>query len=208
MLASLALLAVLSAPFPDTLSHAPAAADPSAAAAFEAARWTGLPSATTSDPADPADPGPADQIVEYSDGYGTRLKIHRWASYLTVPLFVGQYVVGQKLIDGDGSSGLRSLHGALAGGVAGLFVVNTVTGGWNAIEAWKDPEDRTRRTLHTVLMLLADAGFVATGALANENEHAGPGERADNSSHRAMAIASMGTALVGYSIMLPIFRRD
>ncbi|MGD2069609.1 MAG: hypothetical protein PVI57_13115 [Gemmatimonadota bacterium] len=147
----------------------------------------------------------APQLIEYSDGYFTRLTIHRWASYLTLPLFVGQYVVGQKLIDGEGSGSLRSAHGALAAGIGGLFVVNTITGGLNAIEGWKDPADRNRRTLHSVLMLLADAGFVATGALANESEEGGSG---NNNTHRNVALASMGTALLGYAIMLPIFGRD
>ena len=155
--------------------------------------------------------GDEPQLVEYSDAYFTRLTIHRWASYLTVPLFVGQYVVGQKLINGDGSENLRGIHGALAGSVAGLFAINTLTGGWNAIEARKDPEGKNRRTLHTVLMLLADAGFVATGALAEENEDdeggfdRGP---ANNNTHRNVALASMGTALVSYAIMLPLFGRN
>ena len=155
--------------------------------------------------------GDEPQLVEYSDAYFTRLTIHRWASYLTVPLFVGQYVVGQKLINGDGSENLRGIHGALAGSVAGLFAINTLTGGWNAIEARKDPEGKNRRTLHTVLMLLADAGFVATGALAEENEddeggfNRGP---ANNNTHRNVALASMGTALVSYAIMLPLFGRN
>lgn len=146
------------------------------------------------------------QLVEYSDAYFTRLTIHRWASFLTVPLFAGQYIVGQKLYDGDGSDNLRGIHGVLAGSVAGLFAVNTITGGWNAIEGWKDPEGRTRRTIHTVLMLIADAGFVATGALAQESDEGG--ESGGNRTHRNVALASMGTALVSYAIMLPIFGRS
>lgn len=146
------------------------------------------------------------QLIEYSDAYFTRLTIHRWASYLTLPLFVSQYVVGQKLMNG-GSDNLRNVHGALASGVGALFVVNTITGGWNAIEARKDPEGKNRRTLHTVLMLLADAGFVATGMMANEREGEGAQYGAytvNNNNHRNMALASMGTALIGYAIMLPL----
>jgi hypothetical protein len=148
------------------------------------------------------------QLIEYSDAYFTRLTIHKWASWLTLPLFVAQYTVGQKLIDGNGSDGLRSVHGVLAGGVAGLFVVNTVTGGLNAIEAWHDPDGRNRRILHTVLMLVADAGFVATAATAQERENEGGVVRGgSNNTHRAVALASMGTALVGVAVMLPIFGR-
>ncbi len=156
----------------------------------------------------PADDDPAPQLVEYSDAYFTRLTIHRWASYLTLPLFAGQYVVGQKLQNGDGS--LRGVHGVLAASVAGLFAVNTITGGLNLIEARKDPEGRNRRTLHSVLMLLADAGFVATGMTAkeSENEHGGYQGPVTNKNHRNIAIASMGTALLSYAIMLPIFGRN
>jgi hypothetical protein len=148
----------------------------------------------------------APQLVEYSDAYFTRLTIHRWASYLTVPLFASQYIVGQKLMNGDRS--LRGVHGVLAASVAGLFAVNTITGGLNLIEGRKDPEGRTRRTLHSVLMLLADAGFVATGATAGESEdgyYRGPN---NINRHRNIALLSMGTALVSYAIMLPIFGRD
>ncbi|MCG6955703.1 MAG: hypothetical protein LJF04_06900 [Gemmatimonadetes bacterium] len=152
--------------------------------------------------------GSTPQLVEYSDAYFTRLTIHKWASWLTLPLFAGQYVVGQKLINGEGSDRLRGVHGVLAGGIAGLFVVNTVTGGLNAIEARKDPEGKNRRTLHTVLMLLADAGFVITGATAQERENeGGRASTANNTTHRNVALASMGTALVGVAIMLPIFGR-
>lgn len=157
-------------------------------------------------PSTSADPDPEPQLVEYSDAYFTRLTIHRWASYLTLPLFVSEYVVGQKLINGTGDN-LKGVHGALASGIGGLFVVNTITGGLNAIEARKDPAEKNRRTLHTVLMLLSDAGFVATGMLANEREGEGSQYGAytvNNKNHRNMAIASMATALIGYSIMLPL----
>jgi len=154
------------------------------------------------------DGDPEPQLVEYSDAYFTRLTIHRWASYLTLPLFASEYVVGQKLMNGEGN--LRGVHGVLAGSIAALFAVNTVTGGLNLIEARKDPEGRTRRTIHSALMLLADAGFVATGMTAKEREnengfYSGP---VTNHNHRNIAIASMSTALLSYAIMLPIFGRN
>jgi hypothetical protein len=154
----------------------------------------------------PPSPDPEPQLIDYSDAYFTRLTIHKWASYLMLPLFAGEYVVGQKLINGQGSDQLRGIHGALAGSIAGLFAVNTVTGGLNTIEAWKDPEGRTRRTLHSALMLLADAGFVLTASMAHGREReSGQLVAPNNTSHRNMAIASMATAVIGYSIMLPIF---
>jgi len=155
------------------------------------------------------DDDPEPQIIEYSDGYFTRLTIHKYASYLMLPLFISDFIVGQKLINGNGSNNLRGVHGALGAGIGVLFAVNTVTGGLNTIEAWHDPYGRTRRTLHSALMFLADIGFVATAALANERENEGGGfSNVSNSTHKTVALASMGTALLGYSIMLPIFGSD
>jgi hypothetical protein len=146
--------------------------------------------------------------IEYSDGYRTRLKIHKYASFATLPLFVAQFAVGQKLYDGNGSDGLRSAHGALVGGTALLFGVNTVTGVWNLREGRKDPNHRTKRVLHGLLMLAADGGFVATGLLAPEGEHElrdgfeRPGGGHSRSTHRALALGSMGVATVSYLMML------
>jgi len=94
----------------------------------------------------------------------------------------------------------RSLHGAVAGGMAGLFAVNTVTGVWNLIEGRHDPNNGKRRWVHGLLMLAADAGFVATGVLApGEEDRVNLGNR---SLHRNVAIASMGVATAGYLVML------
>lgn len=151
---------------------------------------------------------------EYSDAYAVRLKIHKIASFVTLPLFVLQYISGEQKIEhggseivygddeGEGGGGLAQWHGVLAGSIAGLFAVNTVTGGWNLLEARKDPENRTWRTIHGVLMLVADAGFVATGISASEAEDR------DAGIHRTLAISSMGVALASYVMMLPPFRRD
>ncbi len=145
-------------------------------------------------------PRPRPQAFEYSDGYRTRLKIHKYASYATLPLFAAQYAVGQKLYDGNASDGTRSAHGALAAGTATLFAVNTVTGVWNLREGRRDPNHRTKRMVHGMLMLAADAGFVATGMLAPESEF---GESSGNrSAHRTVALTSMGVATVAYLMML------
>jgi hypothetical protein len=136
---------------------------------------------------------------EYSDGYRLRAKIHRYASYAMLPLFVTQFAVGQKLYNGNGSDATRSLHGALATGTGVLFGVNSVTGVWNLYEGRQDPNHRTRRIVHGVLMLVADAGFVATGATAPDDEGEGGVSR---STHRTIALTSMGVATVGYLVML------
>lgn len=147
-----------------------------------------------------APPTPRPMAFEYSDGYRTRLKIHKYASFATLPLFVAQFAVGQKLYDGNASDGTRSAHTALAVSTAALFGVNSVTGVWNLYEGRKDPNKSTKRKIHGILMLVADAGFVATGALApDDDEGEGGGDR---STHRTVALASMGVATVAYLIML------
>jgi len=120
-----------------------------------------------------------------------------------VPLFVASFASGSRLFDGkeNAPGWARAIHGPAAGGVATLFAVNTVTGGLNLWEARKDPEDRTRRTIHGLLMLAADAGFAATGFLAGDAEES----RSRREAHRAVALSSMGVSLVSYGIMLPWF---
>lgn len=145
-------------------------------------------------------------VVEYSDWYERRLTIHKWASYATLPLFAFQYVAGKQLYDKstDAPAWAKTGHGAAATGIAVLFTVNTVTGVWNLWDARKDPEGRKSRTAHAVLMLAADAGFTATGILAEKAERSADNRRL----HRNIAISSMAVATVSYLMMLPPFRRD
>lgn len=134
--------------------------------------------------------------VEYSDAYATRLTIHRVASYAMLPLFGAEYILGQKLLDNSTSS-TGNQHSLVAGAVATLFGVNTITGAWNWWEARNDENGRTRRTVHTVLMLAADAGFAATGMLANSAS----GSHDKALTHRNVALGSMGVATIGTAIM-------
>lgn len=168
--------------------EAAAAAEPSLAASASAAVALGFQTA----------PAPRPMAFEYSDGYRTRLKVHKYASFATLPLFVAQFAVGQKLYDGNASDSTRSAHTALAVSTGALFGVNSVTGVWNLYEGRKDPNKSTKRKVHGILMLVADAGFVATGALAPNDDDGG----GDRSTHRTVALASMGVATVAYLIML------
>ena len=150
------------------------------------------------------------RAIEYSDWYGRRLTIHRWGSYAMIPLFVAQYALGDKLTKARdrgerASSSTRNLHSIAAGGVAALFGINTITGAWNMWDARHDPNGRTLRTIHGITMLVADAGFVATGALAedageDEGNEGGEDERGSNT-HRNVAVASMGVSVLGTVIM-------
>ena len=144
-------------------------------------------------------PAPVPAPTEYSEGYKTRLKIHRVASFATLPLFATELWLGQSIYDHpDGTK--KDAHVAVGISIATLFAVNTVTGVWNLWESRKDPNGRGRRIAHSVLMLAADAGFTATAAMAPESEH---GEVSDDrAAHRAMAITSIAIGTAGYLLML------
>jgi hypothetical protein len=139
------------------------------------------------------------RAVEYSDAYRLRAKIHRVASFATLPLFATEGVVGQSLYN-DPTGGKKSAHLAVATGIGALFAVNTVTGVWNLVEGGKDPNAGKKRWVHGLLMLGADAGFLATAMTAPESEHGLlEGSRA---THRAIAFTSIGAASASYLIML------
>jgi hypothetical protein len=193
-------------PTADVQPNAPApgeapAAPASLLASAEAATLAAEPLAAAQ-----AAPAPRAMAFEYSDGYMTRLKIHKYASYATLPIFVAQTIIGQKLYNGDTSDSMRSAHNALVAGTAVLFGVNTVTGVWNLGEGMKDPNHKTKRMVHGFLMLAADAGFVATGLMAPHTHHNENGFEtvggSSPSTHRAVALTSMGLATVSYLMML------
>jgi hypothetical protein len=138
------------------------------------------------------------RAVEYSDAYGTRLTIHRWASWAELPLFAASYAMGNRLTSGRAQPGwVRPTHVAAAAGVGTLFAVNTVTGVWNLWDARRDPHGRTRRWLHAALMLGADAGFAYTGTIADDARTTVRGQRR----HRGAALAAMATAGAGTALM-------
>jgi hypothetical protein len=155
------------------------------------------------------DPGPNPQrpvAFEYSEAYHVRNKIHHIASFATLPLFITEAYVGQKMFNDPAqiTSGMRHLHGNIATGIGILFGVNSVTGVWNMIEGRKDPNGLMLRTTHGVLMLVADAGFLAT-ALTHPNSRTAEGIAIydpKKNQHMALAYASVSTAMVGYLIML------
>lgn len=142
------------------------------------------------------------KAMSYSNAYYIRLKIHKYASFATLPLFIAEFAVGQKLYHGTTSDSLRSAHSGLAAGIAVLFGANSVTGVWNLWEARKDPNGRGKRMFHGILMLAADGGFVATGALAPHRANRGLSTSGGASTHRAVALSSMGVAAVSYLYML------
>ncbi len=138
------------------------------------------------------------QAVEYSDAYYTRLTIHRYGSYAILPLSAVQYYLGNKLIDGTSDPNTRSWHKATAYAIGGVFVSNTITGVWNAIESRHEKEGRGRRLLHGGLMLAADAGFAYTGLkLSQDASNLGD----DAKQHHNAALVSVGLATTGTLLM-------
>jgi hypothetical protein len=140
--------------------------------------------------------------VEHSDAYQTRAKIHKYASYATLPLFAAEVALGQSL---DGSNDAKKgAHAVVGAGIVGLFGVNTVTGAWNLFgEGRRDTEGRTYRLVHGLLMMAADVGFLATTASAPSTGHNGALTfQADKTTHRNLAIASVSVGTVGYLMML------
>jgi len=153
---------------------------------------------------------PQQKLFEYSDQYSAQHTLHRIASYATLPLFAIEVVAGQALLSNrERPPGwAKAVHGPAAGALAGLFIMNTVTGGLNIIEAMPDPEGRGRRILHGLLMIAADAGFVATGITAAKAGRYVENTNRVKTTHRTIALSSMGVATIGYLIMLPQLRRD
>ena len=144
--------------------------------------------------------------IEHSDAYLMRKKIHKYASFATLPLFAAEYALGQSLYNNSANVGTkRAAHGIVGAGIVGLFAVNTVTGAWNMFgEDRQDPKGRTLRLVHGLLMMAADVGFLAT---TRSGPNSGSQRRAltfetDKVTHRNMAIASISIGTVGYLLML------
>ena len=140
--------------------------------------------------------------IEHSDAYLKRAKIHRFASYATLPLFTAELALGASIYNGvEHGDWRKGAHGVVATAIVGLFGVNTVTGAWNLFgESWND-QGRGLRLLHGLLMMAADAGFVAT-AMSTPSEHRGFTFQTDRATHRNLAIASVGLGTTGYLVML------
>jgi hypothetical protein len=152
---------------------------------------------------------PRRKALQLSDAYGTRLAIHKWASYATLPLFAAQAVVGERLYRDQQNGLARShsmvvTHDAVAVGLGALFAVNTVTGGLNWWETRHDGTGRAWRTAHALLMLAADGGFAATASMGSSARYA----QADRDRHKTWAIGSASVALASYLMMLSPIRRD
>ncbi|HEX5972817.1 MAG TPA: hypothetical protein VFY85_12880 [Gemmatimonadaceae bacterium] len=143
------------------------------------------------------------RAVEVSDAYEMRLRIHRYASYTMVPLFALQSVAGNQLYQADRTGAekpgwAKGTHAVGAAGLAALFTVNTVTGVWNLWESRGNETGRTKRWIHSILLLASDAGFTYSGISAGDAEES----QATRDRHRNVSYAAMASALAGYAVML------
>ena len=139
--------------------------------------------------------------IEYSDGYYTRAKIHKYASFATLPLFATEYWLGQSMYNGTVTDSKKTAHGIVGAGIVSLFAVNTVTGVWNMWESRKDPANHKLKLLHGVLMMAADVGFVASTTSAPGNKR-NLNFLNDEQRHRTIALTSIGIATGSYLLML------
>jgi hypothetical protein len=140
--------------------------------------------------------------IQHSRGYETRAKLHKYASFATLPLFGVELALGQSLYNGTSSqSWRRGAHAVVGAGIVGLFAVNTLTGAWNMFgEGWKDQDGRTLRLVHGLLMMAADVGFLATTTSGPKSQSLA--FTTDRVTHRNLALASISVGTVGYLIML------
>lgn len=155
-------------------------------------------------PDDAQSPAPRRVAFEYSDSYKTRAKIHKYASFATLPLFATEFALGQSLYN-DPSGGKKDAHVAIGTSIVALYGVQAVTGVWNLVEARKDPTGHTRRLTHGILMLISGAGFAITPMVApggHEYERGNSGTSGSAATHRAVAFTSIGIGTVGYLTML------
>jgi hypothetical protein len=149
-------------------------------------------------PAQDTQPKKRRRAIQYSDAYYTRLQIHRVGSWLELPVFGAEYWLGQKLINDAPVAGwVKPTHTTVAAVLGGLFVVNTATGVANLYESRATTDDRLLVWTHSALMLAADAGFIATAAVAGDAHHSVSGQ----DRHRNVALASIGVATVGTLLM-------
>jgi hypothetical protein len=152
-------------------------------------------------PADFAQPVHA-AAIQHSDAYLTRAKIHRIASYASLPLFALEVYLGQSLYNSPTNNN-KGAHVFVGTALVGLFGVNTVTGAWNLFgtEGRSDRQDRTIKLVHGLLMMAADVGFVATLAVAPHSHRFTVPSQSARSLHRNVALTAIGLGTAGYMVM-------
>jgi len=160
-----------------------------------------VPVSTAAD--DPQSPAPRVAAFEYSEGYRTRAKIHKYASFATLPLFATEFVLGSSLYDTPTDS-KKTAHIAIGSSIIGLYAVQGVTGVMNLLEGRQDPNPKGKklRLTHSILMLASGAGFAITPMVAPGGRDQLEFGSSSASTHRAVAYTSIGIGSAGYLLML------
>ena len=152
-----------------------------------------------------ADPQTARPVaIEYSDAHETRAKIHRYVSWTVLPLMATEFALGQSLYNDPNSinSSMRGVHGAVGTALIGVFAAQSVTGVWNLLEEGGTPGQK-KRLVHSFMMLAAEGGFIAAAAMApGHNRNDLVNFDANKSTHRNVAVVSIGVGTAGYLLML------
>ena len=157
--------------------------------------------------ASPADLAAAQPLhagaIQHSDAYLLRAKIHRYASYASLPLFATEVYLGQSLYNSADPQKNKGAHIAVGTAIISLFGVNTVTGAWNLFgsEGRSDKQDRTIKLVHGLLMMAADVGYVATVATAPQSHRFTIPSQSQLSLHRNVALTSIALGTAGYLVM-------
>ena len=110
--------------------------------------------------------------IEHSDAYQTRAKIHKYASFATLPCSPPRSRWASRSTTAPTTGGRKAAHAVVGAGIVGLFGVNTVTGAWNMFgeEGRRETEGRTLRWVHGLLMMASDVGILATASLRAQQQ--------------------------------------
>jgi hypothetical protein len=159
-----------------------------------------LLTAVPSDTPPPTPTRPRVRAIEVSDWYNRRLTLHRRLSYTVIPLFGFQYAAGTQIWKKgpDAPVWARTGHRVGATAIAGVFMVNTVTGVWNLWDSRHVEQNRTLRYIHATSMLVAEAGFTWAGAVLSEQAERDIEKR---KLHRKVALTSMGISVTSGLLM-------
>ena len=147
------------------------------------------------------------KAITLSDGYYARLNIHRYAGYATLPLMAVAYLSGRQELAKGSAAPLWAdkSHKPAAYLLAGVFALNTVTGVANLAEASKVKQGKTRRWVHSIMMLVADGamiyGIAKAPSLSAVDARLAAGKHGGWTPHKAGTITSMSLATVGYLMM-------
>ena len=152
--------------------------------------------------AEPQSPAPRVVAFEYSDAYKTRAKIHKYASFATLPLFATEFALGQSLYSNPSDS-KKGAHIAVGTSIIGLYGVQAVTGVWNLVEAEQGSRTASKNGAWStaILMLASGAGFAIT-PMTRRATAIGSSPASSASTHRAVAFTSIGIGTAGYLLML------